>query len=382
MITDALTEIFRPLGLAKSPGKLLNSFAPYYQNLLGGLLLFDKNIEENPANIFPPADARLIGCASYGVQNNTTGTSRGGYNQTESELNLNDRFMKYVYDFATSQANGTISCVCLTHKNGGYTSYGSADAVFTTSYPLGIAVGDGVLQYVYNSYTGATTGDKYSGYTVGTTQLLFLIDRAADTAYYFRINNATSIDIVKRRAYLQSVSVLENPYNQKAFIEEFSLEELKTAPATNYLSYNFDYADRCLYICSCGTSTIKANGTFLITKVALSDWKVTQITMTNTSDVVLTTNGMRFAYVHNGFVYLKTYSSPYDIYKLEVGNSANITKLKRNGMSSIPGMPQLAINGRIYYESYDDALYIANEATNEILKPENIRILAGSSYHP
>ena len=194
MITNALQEIFRPLGLNKSPGKFLNSYAPYYQKLLGGLLLFDRNIEENPNNLYPPAEAQLIGCGAYGVQNNTTGTSRGGYNQTESELNLANRYMKYVYDFATSQANGTISCVCLTHLNGGFTSYGSDDAVYTSSYPLGIQLADSTLQYVYTGYTGASTGDKYSGLSLGTTQVLFLIDRAEDIAYYslnFKVNSCS-----------------------------------------------------------------------------------------------------------------------------------------------------------------------------------------------
>ena len=108
----------------------------------------------------------MVGCAAYGLQNNTTGKMRGGFNQTESELNLANRYMKYVYDFATSQANGTISCVCLTHLNGGFTSYGSDDAVFNSSYPLGVSLYDSPLQYVYTSYTGANTGDKYSGLTL------------------------------------------------------------------------------------------------------------------------------------------------------------------------------------------------------------------------
>lgn len=31
MVTNALTEIFRPLGLAKDPSTMLREFAPYYQ---------------------------------------------------------------------------------------------------------------------------------------------------------------------------------------------------------------------------------------------------------------------------------------------------------------------------------------------------------------
>lgn len=381
MITNALSEIFKPLGLSKSPSILLNSFAPYYQKLLGGILLFDKAIEENPNNIYPPADTALIGCAAYGTQNNTKGTKRGGYNQTESELNLTDRYMKFVYDFTTSQANGTISSVCLTHLYGGYTSYGGADAVLSSSFPLGARVDDGSLQYVYTDYTNAKTGDKYSGYTVGTTELLFLIDRENDIAYYFRIDSASKITIVKRRAYLKSVSVLTSPYTRKEYVEEIAVEDLTINTA--YVAYNFDHATNCLYITSATSSYKSANGTFVITKIDISDWSVSTYSMTNTTGVNINTSGMRFAFCHNGYVYLKTYSSPYEVYKFEIGNSANVVKMKRNSTTGVGGQAQLAVNGRIYYENYysNYTLHIANEETDEILNPENAYIYCGSSKY-
>lgn len=85
MVTNALTEIFRPLGLAKDPSTMLREFAPYYQKLLGGILLFDREIEENPNNLFPPAEANLIGCGVYGTQNNTKGTQRGGITRRKAK---------------------------------------------------------------------------------------------------------------------------------------------------------------------------------------------------------------------------------------------------------------------------------------------------------
>ena len=131
MVTNALKDIFKPLGLSNKPSRYFADFTPYYQTLLGGILCFDTEIEENPDNYYPPANANLIGCAAYGVQNNTKNTCRGGFNQTESEINLKDRYVKYVYEFATSQANGTIASVCLTHKHGGFTSYGYKNAEYT-----------------------------------------------------------------------------------------------------------------------------------------------------------------------------------------------------------------------------------------------------------
>ncbi len=378
MVTNALQEIFRPLGLAKDPSKMYESFAPYYQKLLGGILLFDSEIEENPENLYPPAKARLVGCAAYGQQNNTTGTLRGGYNQTESELNLSERYMKYVYDFATSQANGTIASVCLTHVNGGFTSYGSGNAEYDTAHPLGVQVDAGTLQYVYSSLTGASTGDHFSGYTKEKTELLFLLDRRTDAAYYFRVDSDTRITIIKRRAYLKTVSVLEEPRTKKPLLEETAISE--GIDVSGNIAYNFDPATHSLYIFSAAGYQTQAGGEFKVMKIGFGTWKATMHTMTNTAEVALQTNGLRYAFAHNGFAYLKSYGSPSHVYKFEIEKPANVAQLTENGMSTIPGFPKIAVNGRIYYENYDDILYIANGETNEILKPENKKLLSASSY--
>ena len=68
MITNALSDIFKPLGLSNRPYKYFNDFVPYYEKLLGGILCFDTAIDENPNNYYPPANANLIGCAAYGLQ--------------------------------------------------------------------------------------------------------------------------------------------------------------------------------------------------------------------------------------------------------------------------------------------------------------------------
>ncbi|WNX86045.1 hypothetical protein RWV98_07170 [Agathobaculum sp. NTUH-O15-33] len=383
MVTNALANIFKPMGLDKSPGKMLNGMNPYYQNVLGGLLLFDSEIEENTNNLYPPSTVNLIGCASYGVQNNTTGTLRGGFNQTESELNMTDRYMKYVYDFTTSQANGTISSVCLTHKNGGYTSYGGKDAPFGSNYGLGMQVCDGHLQYVYTNYTGASTGDKYSGISIGTTEAIFLINMDEDAVYYFRIDNNKKITITKRRAYMKSVSVLENPYSTKPLIDSFELEELKTELPTNYISYNFDIADNCLYIVNSAASYLDVNGTFYVTKVSFSNWKVTQYTMTNTTPERISLGGMRTSYVHRGYIIFRGYNNSSHVYKMEIGNSANVELLKLVNFTSVTGTFAMAINGRIYIEGYSSStyyLYVINLDTDEILKVEASRIIGGSNY--
>ncbi len=370
MVTNALSDIFRPLGLSKRPYRYFYDFTPYYQKLLGGILCFDTAIEENPDNYYPPANANLIGCAAYGVQNNTVNTSRGGFNQTESEINLKDRYVKYVYDFATSQANGTIASVCLTHKHGGFTGYGYKDAVYNTSYPLMQTVAEDTLQYVHPDRTGAATSSKYSGMTIGTTEMIFLIDREKDCVYYFKVADKTHIHITKRRAFLKSVSILDNVYNTKPLIEEIELDELTTELRIGYYGYNYDPVTDCLYICSCASYYAAPNANILVTEIKLDTWEIREYEVVNTSNVNLQTGGTWQFFVTDGFLYIKSYNSPYDVYKIQIDNPANIIKMKRINASAVSGYPKFVINGRIYYECDDDQLLIANTHTNEIITPE------------
>ena len=378
MVTNQLSNIFRHMGYCKDPDKLLTDWAPHYKTLLGGLLLFDTPIDEEPDNVYPPAEANLVGCAVYNMQNSTTNTVRGGYNATESELNVANSYMKYVYDFTTAQANGTIACACLTHAYGGYSGYGGRDVANNSSNVLGLTVDTGAMHYVYSSYTGGSTGDHYSGLTIGTTEVLFLIDPENDCAWYFRINSAKGITIFKRRAQMRSISVLESPRTTKPVLESVTLS-LTTSIPTSYISWNYDPATNALYICGSSASYKAANTTFLITKIAFGTWEVTQYNTSNTTGVQINTNGTRFCHCHNGYAYIKSYNSPYEIYKLEIGNAANVVKMNRNGFT-VSGVPIFGINDRIYYESYDDQLRIVNGHSNQVLSPEAMRVCGSNSY--
>lgn len=370
MVTNALSDIFKPLGLSKRPYRYFYDFVPYYEKLLGGILCFDTQIEENPDNYYPPANANLIGCASYGVQNNTKNTFRGGFNQTESEVNLKERYVKYVYDFATSQANGTIASVCLTNKNGGFTSYGSKNVSYNNDYPLMQSICEDTLQYVHPDLTGASTSSRYSGMTVGITEVIFLIDRNKDCVYYLKVIDKTHIHIIKRRAFLKSVSILDNEYTKKPMIEEIELNELTTALRIGYWGYNYDPATDCLYFCSNTDYRLAPNGNVLVTEIKMDTWTIKQYEVTNTTDKYLRTDSCWQFFVTDGYLLLKGYDAPYDIYKLQLSNPANVVKFTRTNVGNIDGYPKIVINGRIYYENSNSQLLIANTKTNEIMPPE------------
>lgn len=117
-----IAKYMRSLGYA---GARLSDYA--YSNLLGGILIFRDTITEGSQ--YMPASNQMVGNGSYGVVNNSNPTEMGSFNSIESSESISA--VTQVYDFTTSQANGTISCVCLTSKLGGYIGYGNPSGKFS-----------------------------------------------------------------------------------------------------------------------------------------------------------------------------------------------------------------------------------------------------------
>lgn len=98
-----------------------------WRRLLGGIFCFQNAIAADGQGNYPttmPAGNTMIANGSYGIANSGTVTEMGSYNSVESIIANNSITM--VYDWLTSQGNGTISTVCLTSDIGGYIGYGNA----------------------------------------------------------------------------------------------------------------------------------------------------------------------------------------------------------------------------------------------------------------
>ena len=126
MVTNALQEFLDPCGswgiypFAKDDVR--NTVVR--KTLTGGIFLFNSALKEDVANTYADASVKMVGNGALGISNATTVTELGSYNSEESGVQA-DGSIKYVYDFLTSQANGTIQSVCLTSKVGGYMGYGN-----------------------------------------------------------------------------------------------------------------------------------------------------------------------------------------------------------------------------------------------------------------
>lgn len=130
MVTNAVNNILglNPMGIfyceaEYSTGMVwTGTLLPICSNMIGGILLFSKALEENADNIYVQSDNLPVAYASNNV-NSTANTARGSLNLTESKKL--DNGYKFVWEFTPSQGNGTIAEVALTSALGGQNGFGS-----------------------------------------------------------------------------------------------------------------------------------------------------------------------------------------------------------------------------------------------------------------
>lgn len=129
LITNAVPDLLRlnpsglmyPIDQYKSV-QFKEELFPTANKCYGGLLLFENPLEENVDKIVAPADNPITGFSSNNV-NSSDAPKRGSANLTESGPIENG--YKFVWDFSTSQGNGKISSLALTHYRGGRQFYGN-----------------------------------------------------------------------------------------------------------------------------------------------------------------------------------------------------------------------------------------------------------------
>ncbi|MBQ8195295.1 MAG: hypothetical protein IJZ47_07990 [Oscillospiraceae bacterium] len=118
MVTNAITNALNlPMDFYSAIpfATIVDQVAPIQTEGMAGVLVLDKNIKEDVNITSLPNDVNIVGNA--GEVYSGTNTSRGTYNSNESKALSNG--YRHVWDFASDRANGDISCVCLTHIDGG-----------------------------------------------------------------------------------------------------------------------------------------------------------------------------------------------------------------------------------------------------------------------
>lgn len=149
-----------------------------WRNLTGGIFLFRDEIQA-PAEYMPAGNA-MVANGAFGISNAGAPAELGSYNAIESSTSGNNS-VSFVYDWGTSQGNGSISCVCLTSEAGGLIGYGNASGGMYGT-PIDLAVNQNGTQdltgipYKNKIYTFSRNG---SAKTVTITKTKKAIDIAS-----------------------------------------------------------------------------------------------------------------------------------------------------------------------------------------------------------
>ena len=123
IVTNAIQDMLKTYGIY-SPAIFKDKVCQNFniKGCFGGLIAWDGTIEESKENYrFKPYGVNAGAHAACDIVNSETDTLLGSYNSGESEITNN--YAKFVYDFATNQGNGVISCITLVSHNNGCSGF-------------------------------------------------------------------------------------------------------------------------------------------------------------------------------------------------------------------------------------------------------------------
>ena len=295
MITNAVNDIcMSQRGEMASILKIVSNGDSYAQALFGGLLLFDETLNNDPDDYFIPT-TKITGYASQDAYAGLD-TARGSFNQSEGGVQ-EDGSYKFVWDFSTSQANGTIKSLALCPNMMG--KIGASNFTIWDERKNFYITND--LTAPFDSYGRMLTD---SGTTAGISNYNFnIVAVVGDIAYAIEqnniyleseyssrhvLNNGGVLRLYKFKLGATSISLADKVcrarylgYDDVTLPSEF-ISVLYTSSNEYCLSYFFDYDTSTLTVFPCyKKSSIAVNGTTKYVDIDLKNMSTTLYTFTN-----------------------------------------------------------------------------------------------------
>lgn len=291
MVTTAMAKL---LGIVSNmsgynSSNYMSNILPIARHGLGGLFMFDGALEESEDNIHFPMDVHLTGSA--GRVANISSKIMGSFDDNES--GKTDTGYTSVWDFSTSQANGTIASLALTEYKGGEDPfansiyYSSGTAMNDTSYPVG-----------YDSKTG--------------------------NIYFYK-----SGSVYKKKIFNHLITTSSPTFSEESLVKELGF----TSPAYNNWNISNGY-DGYLYAIYAQYHTSKSNVSIRVRRWKMDDFSfeeqselnfsISNITNSSTSSPSYTLNE-RYA-VSKGYLYFVSYDNKI-LYKVNLSNTVDVKEL-------------------------------------------------------
>lgn len=343
MITNALQYFFNsnPMGAfsylqTTDSIKYFNKyFIPMCPKLLGGIMLFSETLEEDVENILPNTSVMPMAYAANNA-NPYEDTKRGSMNLNESMPITNG--YKFVWDFATSQGNGTIAAVALTSCYGGEAIYGSMYDDVSPFMLIKRESISGLESFIRLRYMDAVELDAEN-------EILYSISYSTDGISIYKLHipvhsiglnddlNGASYEILEEKVIVPSTF---------QFVEYINLHGAFYDGKDGYW-YGFGHR-----------YNASGNATVYWIKISKTDfsfaegkWTLSNTFLEDAGDYKLA-SPYRFTQgcVRDGYYYVMS-NSRTGVYKIAVDNPADVTLLELGIKSSDQGLGQYSNSGTI-----------------------------------
>lgn len=294
MITNAVNDLLKSRRGDMPPLYKVASYRdPYATSLFGGILLFDDTLNDDASDYSIPS-VKITGYASQDAYGGTD-VARGGYNASESGLQ-EDGSYKLVWDFATSQANGTIKSLALCPNLMG--KIGASETIDSGSGFSVSLIGDTVNPFKGDLLLSGGKTNDISNYNYTVVAVHNGVAYAID-------GNNTSYDSNNKSKYLKNNGGVLNLYRFSIGVDTVFIRDLvcggsyiDTVPVTlpsNFISgigdsvfTNYDYSTGKLRVFYCQlASTFSVGSSVKYAEIDLNTMAVTEHTFTNNTSVTI-----------------------------------------------------------------------------------------------
>lgn len=335
MITNAPADLLKSYRGEMPPLFKISSWRDSYAKaIFGGIFLFDDTLNDDANDYFFPS-LNVIGYASQDAYAGTD-ISRGSYNATESGVQ-EDGSYKFVWDFATSQANGQIKALALCPNfmgKIGATETADSSNEFYKINERGITTG-WITPFNTNGYmlpsSGETNGiSNYDYFPVAVYGgYLYAIDyrnTVYNSSYSSRFitKNGGILKLYKFKCGLDTVSMADC-IGGGTYVEaiDVTLPSDFVSGINASVITNYDYASGKLLVYNIALpSDFSPNTSIKYIEIDLSNMSVSSYTFTNNTTVTISAN------TTSSFV--DEQSNPFYIFKdyiIAQGVSGSVRKL-------------------------------------------------------
>lgn len=324
LITNNLSKYFEKMCLYYGLKEGRYRMCPLYKKGMGGIVLLRDPITKDANSFHVPYSSLnlLTGCAFNGI-NTTTDEKIGSKNLTESMVL--DNGYKHVWDFGTSQANGTISAVALTHSDA-CTHPGSVFA-----YPQQFAT------------------VKFNKETTDLWEYLTDYDFDNNIATVIKVVDSSTVSVIKYKFDLPTVHLLDDGNSSYPVISQLKLSETSVQSSLElnvdgfwldgfdgYYYYVYVKSTVEQYIARMSKDNLQIDTSYGLNKLNLN---------LNSSSYTQRQYISKYCAVANGYLYAPGSGSNVQCQKINLSDLSDIKKISNKSM----GWAECASDGTLIY---------------------------------